>query len=180
MKDRMVERFGHGVLKRSALNLSGGEEVFDKVLKGKGYNHIVEIGTYKGAAAAYMSQYANKVTTFDLNHGRLEQLNDPFSRQELWSYLGIDNVYLVLVDDNKDKFYYLRSMDFDFAFIDGAHDETVMNDFENVKRCGHVLFHDYADRGQPCLNHVYDFVNSLPKEQIQIMDGFALWTDPCM
>ena len=32
---------------------------------------------------------------------------------------------------------------FDFAFIDGMHKvENVRHDFENVKFCGRVLFHD--------------------------------------
>ena len=38
----------------------------------------------------------------------------------------------------------IRKMEFQFAFIDGCHDiyEEVEKDFEAVKKCGVVLFHD--------------------------------------
>ena len=80
-----------------------------------------------------------------------------------WRSLGIDNIELRLIEDDTEKANSL-SLDFDFAFVDGAHDETVKDDFELVKMRTRFV-HDYDDRGQPCLNHVYDFVNSLPKEQ---------------
>jgi hypothetical protein len=39
-----------------------------------------------------------------------------------------------------------------------------------------VLFHDYDRRGGPGEDHVADFVDSLPKHQIEKLDIFALWT----
>ena len=77
------------------------------------------------------------------------------------------------------KWRKLKGLDFQFAFIDGAHDETVARDFEWTKRCGRVLFHDYDRRGVAVQDHVYNFVNTLPKEQVQVHDIFALWSAPC-
>ena len=174
--ERIESLHGESVLRKSALRIRRGAEIFEKILSGAGYRTVVEIGTFRGCSAAVLSRYCDKVVTLDLKHGQLEQHNTPFDRISFWRSLGIDNIELRLIEDDTEKAELLGSLDFDFAFVDGAHDETVKDDFELVKKCGHVLFHDYDDRGQPCLNHVYDFVNSLPKEQVEIFDIFALWT----
>ena len=175
MKQQIIDIYGHHILRRSALNIRDGDKIIESILKDKGYRTILEGGTYRGCTAAHISQFCEQVITIDLKHGRLEQLNDPFDRMLFWDTLGIRNIEMHLVDDDQGKADLINSLAFDFAFVDGAHDETVKNDFELVKRCGTVLLHDYDDRGQPCLNYVYDFVNSLPKEQVEIIDIFALW-----
>lgn len=173
---RIVELYGPSILRKSALNIRGGAGVFERVLSGKGYRTALEIGTYRGVSAAEMAQYCDRVVTIDLCNGRLEQNGEAFDRRALWESLGVRNVELRLVEDDAEKAAVIRSLEFDFAFVDGAHDETVRNDFELVKRCGRVLFHDYDSRGQPTLDYVFDFVNTLPKEEIKVMDIFALWT----
>ena len=55
------------------------------------------------------------------------------------------------------------------------------DDFELVRRCGRVLFHDADDnrvRGfkQDAPNHVFEFLETLPREQLLFDDIFALWT----
>ncbi len=47
-----------------------------------------------------------------------------------------------------------------------------------MRKCGTVLFHDMDKRGRPELDYVYDFVRSLPPEQVEVIDIFALWTAP--
>lgn len=175
--DRVVALYGEPGLKRSALGIRGGAGVFEKVLAGKGYRHVLEIGTYRGVSAAEIAQYVERVTTIDLRYGRLEQLGTPFDREAMWKELGITNINLRLVDSDDEKKWIVDRLDFDFAFVDGGHQTPAIKfDFELVKRCGRVLFHDYERRGVPGQDDVCDFVDSLPKEQVQIMDIFALWT----
>jgi predicted O-methyltransferase YrrM len=179
MRDRILALHGGGVLKRSAMNIRGGAGVFQKVMEGRGIRTALEIGTYRGVSAAEMSRWCDRVVTIDLVGGKLESSGERFDRRAFWKSLGVENVELVLVDDDSDKAQVIAELEFDFAFVDGAHDHTVARDFQLVKRCGRVLFHDYDRRGVPGQDHVYDFINTLPKEQIQVMDIFALWTAPC-
>ena len=39
-----------------------------------------------------------------------------------------------------------------------------------VKRCGTVLFHDFEGD-----NGVVDLISSLPKNEVEVIDMFALW-----
>ena len=178
VRERIVASYGEQVLKRSALSIRGGAGVFERVLRDKGYRTVVEIGTYRGCSAAEIAQHCRRVVTIDLAHGQLEKMGEPFDRDAMWKALGIDNIDLRLVCDDAEKAVVLRGLRFDLAFIDGAHDaQSVSDDFSMVRRCGRVLFHDYDRRGGPDTDDVYDFVNSLPPHQVEIMDIFALWTD---
>lgn len=174
----ILEKYGESILKRSALSIRDGAGVFEKVLAGKGYDTVLEIGTYRGVSAAEMSQYCKRVVTIDLHYGRLEQLGTPFDRVAFWRSIGVRNVELILVNSDAEKARVVKRLAFDFAFVDGAHDASVAEDFRLVKRCGRVLFHDYDSRGTPEQDYVYDFINTLPKAQLRVMDIFALWTDP--
>lgn len=179
--DRIVNLHGQPMLRKSALNIRKGAGVFEWAMKGKGYRTALEIGTYRGCAAAEMSQYVERVITIDLRYGKLEMNGDSFDRQAFWRSLGISNIELFLVDDDAEKKSLVDGLEFDFAFVDGAHDETVANDFAIVKRCGHVLFHDADDNRQrptknSAANHVFEFLETLPKNQLEFKDIFALWT----
>lgn len=179
MRARIMALHGGSVLKRSALSIRGGAHVFEQLLSGKGYATALEIGTYRGVAAAEMSQYVERVVTIDLKQGKLENSGENFDRLSFWASLDLKGrVDLFLANDNEDKRNFVETLSFDFAFIDGAHDQTVKDDFEMVKHCGRVLFHDYDRRGTPEKDYVYDFVNTLPKEQVQVIDIFAYWTAP--
>ena len=177
MRQRIVDLFGQHALKRSILSIREGGGVMEHFLAGKGVRTALEIGTYRGVGAAEISQYVDRVITIDLDHGRLEQLGESWNRQHFWSALGITNIDLRLVRDDAEKAALIRSLEFDFAFVDGAHDQRVRDDFELVRRCGKVLFHDVDRRGKPEKDYVYDFVMSLPRAELQFMDIFALWTD---
>lgn len=175
LRQRMVELYGEGYLRKSALSIREGAGVFEQVMKGKGIQTALEIGTYRGVSAAEMSQYCEQVITIDLKHGKAEKLGEKLDRQAFWRALGITNIDLRLVKDDKEKAALIDALVFDFAFIDGAHDQTVANDFSLVKKCGTVLFHDVDSRGRPELDYVYDFVMSLPKHQVERLDIFAIW-----
>jgi len=177
IKEQALAAFGPSVLKRSALNIRDGEGVLRHILtRGRRYGTVLEIGTYKGVGAACIAQHCDKVITIDLLHGRLEQVGEHWDRWAFWRSLGVDHkVELHLLRDGAEKADLIRTLSFDLAFIDGGkHD--VAEDFESVKRCGAVLFHDYDFREGPDVNTVYDFVNSLPPDHVELMDIFALWT----
>lgn len=176
-KRRAAEFGGAGVFKRSAVNIRDGAGVFDHVLGAGDYRIVLEIGTYRGVSAAYMAQFCPHIITVDLLHGRMEDLGDKFDRVAFWRHMGVaDKIDLILVANNAEKRRVIDGLYFDIAFIDGAHDRTVADDFEMVKRCGTVLFHDADDnapRGKP--NHVHEFIRSLPEHEVEFMDIFALW-----
>jgi len=177
IRDEIVTRYGPKTLRKSAMNIRGGAGVFERVLKGKGIKVALEIGTYKGCATAEIAQYCERVITIDLKHGKIELNGEVWNRYAFWDSLGVHNVALHLVKDDAEKKSLVDSLDFDFAFIDGAHDRAgVALDFELTKRCGRVLFHDYDKRPAGKPQDVCDFVNTLPKHQIEVMDIFALWT----
>lgn len=179
MRERIIEMYGPQILRRSCMGIRNGAGVLERCLKDKGYGTVIEIGTYRGVAAAEMSQYCERVVTFDLKNGRLEQLGEPFDRYAFWTSLGIYNVELALVESDIEKAEIIDGMQFDFAFVDGAHHdpEIIAADFNLVKRCGRVLFHDYDRRGVVGQDYVCDFVDSLPKHQVEKLDIFALWTN---
>lgn len=173
--DLIKEQYGGSILRKSALSIRDGAGVLEKVLGGRQYKTVLEIGTYRGVSAAEMSQYCEKVITIDLIDGKLEGNGEAVDREGFWRGLGVNNIELHLVKDNADKARLIEGLEFDFAFIDGAHDATVALDFEMVKKCGAVLFHDYCKRNKPgAPNYVYDFVSSL-KGSVEVYDIFGFW-----
>lgn len=180
MRDKIEAQYGASILRKSALNIRGGAGAFEWAMAGKGYRTAVEIGTYRGVAAAEMSQYCDRVVTIDLRYGKLEQLEQAWDRHAFWSSLGITNIDFHAVSNDHEKARLLKALEFDFAFIDGAHDQTVANDFKMVRKCGNVLFHDADDNrlraSKPdASNHVFEFIDRLPKEQVRLHDIFAYW-----
>jgi len=177
----MFDKFDIGKvtpLKKSALNIRRGDEVIRSFLKPVKAHTVLEIGTYKGIASLYMSQFCKKLYTIDLLEGKLETEGVPVhpNRVELWKMFDADNIIYLPAKCNNSKARIIKKIDFQFAFIDGEHTfEGVENDFELVKHCGKVLFHDYDKSVQEKRNGVYNFINTLPKEQITVRDIFAYW-----
>lgn len=174
-KRKVTEIAGEQAFHLSALRIRDGAGVLDYVLGAGRYRTVLEIGTYRGVGTAYIAGFVDKVITIDLKEGRLEKEDPSFDRAAFWRSMGAENIELCLVSSNEDKAKLIRSLEFDLAFIDGGKND-IAEDFAMVSRCGAVLFHDYDDRGQPALNAVYDFVNALPRGEVQVMDLFALWT----
>lgn len=171
-------RFGNSALKRSALRVGDGEGVFRKILGGNRYRTALEIGTYKGASAACMAQFCERVITIDLRFGKLEQTEDAWDRRAFWESLGAANIDLRLVADDAEKAELVNALEFDFAFLDGAHGKTVADDFKLVKRCGAVLFHDCERSGVMDKDYVATFIDTLPGKQVTAMgSSFAFWQD---
>jgi predicted O-methyltransferase YrrM len=176
--ERMVALHGVGIIKRSALRIGDGARVLTEMLAELRPRVILEIGTYRGCTAAYMAQFCERVITVDLVHGLLERGGEAFDRHAFWRSLGADNIDLHLADAEAAKARLIERLHFDFAFIDGAHDfDSVRADFELVKRCGRVLFHDYDPAARPQKNGVHALVRTLPAGQVSVRGIFALWID---
>lgn len=172
--DTIRERFGNGALKLSALNLLDGEPVLCYLLQRYEVRRVLEIGTFQGASAAFMAQFCEHVDTIDLQRGRVETLRHAPLRHDLWEEFGLDNIDLHLVLNDNERSALIDKLDFDFAFIDG--DKVgVAQDFEAVRRCGRVLFHDMAPHSQPEQDYTPDFVNQLDGVT-RWGENFALWT----
>lgn len=167
---------GPSLFHRSALSIRDGGGVLEHVFANGKYKRVLEIGTYRGISTAFIAQFVDKVTTIDLKFGKIEINRESWSRSKFWKAMGVENkIDLILVTDNYEKRIAIEHTEFDIAFIDGGKNDIV-EDFNNCKHCGAVLFHDVDERpGGPQFNYVYDFVMSLPKEQVTRLDIFALW-----
>jgi predicted O-methyltransferase YrrM len=174
LKEKIIELYGKGALNKSAIGLRDGAEILEYFITKKPVKNALEIGTYKGMSAALMAQHCEKLYTIDLHQGRLERHNEVFKREELWDSLGLKNIELILVKDNVEKAGIIKELEFDFAFVDGAHDETVADDFAMVNKCHNVLFHDYSYHADKP-NYVYNFINSIDFGDLEVKDIFAMW-----
>lgn len=139
-----------GLGRFSAINDIEFRIFFKKISKKLEIQNIVEIGTYKGVSAAYMAKFVNRVYTFDIK--------DYSIKCKVWEDVRVrDKICSYVVRDRKGIKEILDMIEFDFAFIDGCHRYgDVKKDFELVKRCGQVLFHDVI-----AIKGVKKFVNEL-------------------
>jgi predicted O-methyltransferase YrrM len=121
-----------------------------KVLK---ISTAVEIGTFRGATAAYIAQYADKVHTFDIR----DIYDFP-----TWEKLGLADKIIFHHVSGKDEIgEILKDIEFDFAFIDDGHSyENITADFELVRRCGRVLFHDVDHPRCPDVSRFIDEIGA--------------------
>ena len=112
----------------------------DFVSKHKPKN-IIEIGTYNGLSTVALASIVKElVYTFDIVQRNCEFVWNLFNvRPKIDNFIGTKEQisYDINYRWNRDQ------IAFDFAFLDGEHTyNAVAWDFELVKRCGKVLFHD--------------------------------------
>ena len=163
----LVKEFGKRILRGSAVGWKSGrqyEQCFRNYLEGKEIKHAVEIGTWRGVSTSLLSHYAEKVSTVDIKYYDIAP--------HVWIWAGaMSKIKYYIVDGDKEKQKLLDKLDFDFAFIDGEHSYRGVNlDFDLVKKCGQVLFHDYA-RNCP---GVMKFIDEL--DNVEKNDPFAYWS----
>ena len=167
------------LIKASAMpSLKASKDFF----KSLNINVAVEIGTFWGITTAHIAQFANKVHTFDIL--------DHSEKYRVWHEIGVSNkIFFHLIKsrdiiDNVFKDFEGRhtltgkeenikliidNLNFDFAFIDGDHYyENVKADFELVKKCGRVLFHDII----PEFTGIYKFVHEIGVKTIYHNVGY--------
>ena len=162
---QICEEFGSNILFWSALSFPRGEEIIRKFMSKSPMEFALDLGTAKGVTAALMTQYAHRVYTLDRREVLVTRV--------MWDKYGLDKkIIFKKVPDNRQKIALIKTINFDFAFIDDQHDyEGVEMGFEATKKCGRVLFHDYSDEWP----EVKAFIDTLPKDEIMIEDRFAYW-----
>jgi len=103
---------------------------------------IIEIGTFNGIGTIVLASIGNVVYTYDIAYRGAEHVWNLFKVRKKIRFCvapqwQIDFDIKIIVARWQDK------LNFNFAFIDGNHTyESVKHDFELVKFCGRVLFHD--------------------------------------
>lgn len=146
-------------------------DLFNYFIDKKDRKVCVEIGTYEGLTAVVLAEKCVRIETFDIR--------DYLAKYKIWYMQNKKrNINFHLVTGDAEKSNLINQMDFDFAFIDGSHMEGVVKDFEMVKKCGSVLFHDYNNQNPELkvkYHHVIDLVDSLPKDEVEIKPPFAYW-----
>jgi hypothetical protein len=113
-----------------------------------------------------MSQYFDQVVCVSIDEM-------PVMKRELVDFLGIKNISFYDAKDNADKAAFVNALQFDFCYQDGDHTHDTLTDFQLVKRCGRILFHEYW----PLQPAVWNLVNSLPSQEVirAQFDCLAYW-----
>lgn len=128
----------------------------------------LEIGTFYGITAVILSQFFERVLCVSV-----DLPGDRDMKRRIVDHLGIKNVSFYDAKDNADKARFIHAAAFDFCYQDGDHTNDTQTDFELVKRCGRVLFHEYW----PLQPAVWNLVNSLPQDEVvrAKFDCLAYW-----
>ena len=176
MLDRMLEVHGEPAFRYTAARHLAG------ILEGRRFGHVVEIGTQMGLSAAVWAYFADTVTTIDILKYRI--------RDSVLETAGVtDRVVPVVVCTDAQKAHVISRLTFDMAFVDGDHRKLETDgvvfcpaqlDFDLVRRCGSVLFHDYphsnpdAPAASGGAGYVLDTIG--PKGSVELFDpSFAWW-----
>lgn len=161
----VMEKFG-----RTAFGRSSACMEFEAFLKriNAGGEHCLEIGTMHGITAIVLAQYFKQVSCVSVDVDPRALL-----KHDICHYLGIKNITFYDVRNNEEKKRVIDTLSFDFCYQDGDHHSDTYTDFELVKRCGRVLFHEYWPIQPP----VWNLVNRLPKDEVTkaYFDCFAYW-----
>ena len=138
---------------------------------------LLEIGTCYGVMAAVVALICKRVTTIDNASFMPGRPGAPGGRAafarvpEVLAVAGARNVWAFLAKDEREKQQVVRRLRFDAAFIDGLHSaDGVRADFEAVRRCGFVFFHNRT-RGP-----ISAFLAGLTG--VEHCGDFALWRNP--
>lgn len=101
---------------------------------------VIEIGTFLGVGSAVLASYCKSVFTFDIFYRNSNHIWDVLEVDDRINCFTGDQQF---IDDVVGELRNSTGYNFNFAFVDGMHKvENVRHDFELVKFCGRVLFHD--------------------------------------
>jgi len=181
IKDRLTGEFGDGIRQGSMIFY---EEIITGLLALIRPRVLLEIGTFYGCSSALFARHCEEVITIEIK--KFAAVNAP-KAEKVWDFLGVrDRVRYYLAANNGDKKRFIEKAGFDMAFVDGSHKAgEVKFDFNCVRKCGCVLFHDYKPKGgiyRGCTNERYPgiarFIGSLRPAPFvfgQRCSQFALW-----
>lgn len=157
----VYQTFGGSCFRRSSVFHGLGKFLAEHNVRG---DTCFEIGTWNGLTSVLLSRHFRRVVSVDIVSNAL--------KHKILAHLGITNVECIDIDGNADKPQVLKDLQFDFAFMDGNHADDTEADFDLVKKCGRVLFHEVWPHQSP----VWELVHSLPARQVT-HGGFcfALW-----
>lgn len=191
---RVAQRFGPAGLHWSLAEADDGEAALcDLVMMTPAYKvrqtlGIVEIGTHQGVSAAILSQFGF-VRTYD-------PVDWPL-RAEILRFLDVEHAVeftliptccegrefapatrtRAIAEANAWIAAHLREQVFDVAVIDGNHDyASVAANFDAVRHCGAVIFHDYSDNGFH-RERTVRFVDGIRAGRVLRHPPFALWLE---
>ena len=155
LKASVLDNIGNGGHEKTT---RGGEVLLQLAKELYTGGRILEIGTRNGISAVILAQ-VGPVVTYDVKKR--------FLIDDIWAWQGVqDRVEFRFRGQDP-----LDMSDVGLAFIDGDHSyDSVKQDFEEVKGCGRVIFHD-------CLHirGVNEFIDGLNGD-VQIKQSyFAVW-----
>lgn len=148
MSDRLLwniyQDFGPAVFRRSSV-FHGLRRFLEKNnVRG---DTCLEIGSWNGLTAALLSQRFRRVISIDI-------VDNPV-KYEIAKRYGLNIDFLHVSQQHKAET--VKCLRFDFAYLDGDHAQHTQSDFDLVKHCGRVLFHEYWATQKP----VVDLVKTL-------------------
>lgn len=172
--EKVQKLYGNTYFMETAINNYGNDFLIKYVQNlDPPIDDCVEIGTYNGLATIVLASASKRVHTFDVAYRDAEFLWNklyPKLRSKINYTVGSQEI----IDDQLRRIFYFHGKDgfnINFAFIDGGHTyENVKHDFELVKGCGRVLFHDADILG------IKKFLEEIEADVLDFSDGmFALW-----
>ena len=141
---------------------------FMKTLKPKPID-IIEIGTLLGVASALLASYCQTVFTFDIWYRNSHHI---WNELEVWDRINCYTGNQKFIDDVINQLRCNTNLNINFAFIDGMHKiKNVIHDFEQVKFCKRVLFHDANIGG------IGDFIKKIGGKFAGKDKMFGYWED---
>jgi len=137
-KNDILKNFGDAALQVPELSFVIFNEIeFNLIVNEIDYKPklLVETGTASGCSALLLSQFAERIITFDIIDVKM--------KYDIWKFYDVDKRITAHTIKDTSEIPALIDKEFDFAFIDGDHSyEGCSKDIAVVEKCGRILFHD--------------------------------------
>lgn len=149
------------------------DDCIEKILKMfpiSGKKIAVETGTFHGVSACVLAKHFDEIHTFDIIEEHGGYYKDSDLKFKIWDYFGVsDKIHFHLINSDSEKKEILKDINYDFAWIDGMHKGGVDVDYELLKKCGRILFHDYEPKkckDGNMYDYVVNFIDSIEPDYI--------------
>ena len=114
--------------------------VYDNLKKAVEYlkpEIVLEIGTFNGLSTAILANLCSFVFTVDIAYRPETQV--------VWDHFNLlDKINYSIFKDREEIGKFIKKIQYDFVYIDANHKyEEVKADYEMIKDCNSILFHDY-------------------------------------